>query len=155
MKPRLYIETTIPSYLAARPSGDAKIAARQRITLEWWQTRRPLFELFVSPLVLEECRAGDPDAARERLKMLIGLTILVGNEAIIEIAETLMRKAAFPTKAVGDALHIAFAIEHGCDYFLTWNYRHIVNPQIKRAVHGALGARMKIPSICTPEDLMG
>ena len=48
MKPKVYLETTIPSYLTARPSRDLVTAAHQQITREWWDTRRHAFDLFVS-----------------------------------------------------------------------------------------------------------
>jgi len=154
VRPRVYVETTIPSYLAARKSRNPIIAARQQITRQWWQTRRPRFDLFVSQLVIEECRSGDPEVSGRRLDLLIGLPILGANRAIIEIAGALMRNASLPANAVGDALHIAFAVEYHCDYLLTWNYRHIANPNIQRAVRRTLSTHSKLPSICTPEDLM-
>jgi hypothetical protein len=51
MKPRLYLETTIPSYLTSRPSRDLIIAGHQQITQDWWQSRRADFQLYVSQLV--------------------------------------------------------------------------------------------------------
>jgi len=70
MKPRLYLETTIPSYLVSRPSRDLIIAAHQQATREWWDKRRSKFQLYISQLVLDEAGAGDPTAARERLRVL-------------------------------------------------------------------------------------
>jgi hypothetical protein len=61
MKPRVYVETTVPSYLTAWPSRDLIRAAQQQITREWWD-RRASFELFISRLVLFECQAGDANA---------------------------------------------------------------------------------------------
>lgn len=66
MKPRVYLETTIPSYLTAWPSRDLIRAAHQQLTREWWATRGA-FELYASRLVIQECRAGDPKAAADRL----------------------------------------------------------------------------------------
>ena len=68
MKPRLYLETTIPSYLTSRPSRDLIIAGHQQITKEWWDTGRGSFQIYI--LVLDEARAGDADASRERLNVL-------------------------------------------------------------------------------------
>jgi len=66
MKPRLYLETTIPSYWTSRPSGDLITAGHQQITREWWEKRRGDFQVYISQFVLDEARAGDPLAARER-----------------------------------------------------------------------------------------
>lgn len=57
---RVYVETGIISYLTARPSRDLIVAGHQQLTHEWWQDRRPQFELFVSELVLRESRARRP-----------------------------------------------------------------------------------------------
>jgi hypothetical protein len=62
-KPRVYVETTIPSYPTAWPSRDLLRAAHQQVTREWWD-RRAAFDLYVSPLVLVECQAGDPKSRR-------------------------------------------------------------------------------------------
>jgi hypothetical protein len=47
MKSKLYLETTVPSYLTARPSRDLIVAAHQQITHEWWEMRRHNFEIFI------------------------------------------------------------------------------------------------------------
>jgi len=73
VKPRLYLETTVPSYLTAWPSRDLIRAGHQQITKEWWQTRRAGFDLYISQFVLEETVAGDAEAARDRLAALQGL----------------------------------------------------------------------------------
>jgi hypothetical protein len=70
MKAKVYIETTIPSYLAARPSRDLLTAAHQQITRDWWESRAPAFDLYVSEPVLEEAAAGDATLARRRLELL-------------------------------------------------------------------------------------
>ena len=77
MKSRLYLETTIPSYLTSRPSRDLIIAGHQQVTREWWEKRRNTFQLYISQLVLDEAGAGDPAAALERLKALQDLPLLV------------------------------------------------------------------------------
>lgn len=56
MGPSVYVETTIISYLAARPSRDLIMAARQQLTHEWWDRRRPAFYVYVSELVIAEAQ---------------------------------------------------------------------------------------------------
>src|SRR5260370_1408574 len=72
MKPTVYVETTIPSYLAAWPSRDLVRAAHQQITREWW-ARRDGFELYSSRLVVQECQIGDAQAAADRLAVPPGI----------------------------------------------------------------------------------
>src|SRR6266571_7192601 len=76
MKPKAYLETTIVSYLTARPSRDLITAAHQQITQQWWQTRRAHFDLFVAPPVIQEAQAGDPEAAARRIAALQDIPLL-------------------------------------------------------------------------------
>jgi hypothetical protein len=80
--PTVYLETTIPSYLAAQPSRDLIVAAHQQITHEWWREARQRFEVYISEAVIAEIRAGDPDAAARRLAVVAGLPILALNEDV-------------------------------------------------------------------------
>jgi hypothetical protein len=72
----VYLETTIPSYLASQPSRDLITAAHQQITHEWWETAGDRFDLFVSDAVLKEIRKGDPKVAERRLALVAQVEIL-------------------------------------------------------------------------------
>jgi len=155
MKRRVYIETSVISYLAARPSKTILGAAHQQITSAWWE-RRDEFELVVSESVLRECGAGDPDAAQRRLGIVADMPLLLINERALHIAEALVEQGIVPAKAAEDALHIAIATIHGVDYLLTWNCRHIANPEIQRNIAAYLEQiGLFLPFICTPEELLG
>jgi len=60
MKRKIYIETSIISYLTARPSSIIIGAAHQQITLAWWEKRSD-YDLFISGSVLAECAAGNTE----------------------------------------------------------------------------------------------
>ena len=113
MPERVYIETTFVSYLTARPSRDLVIAGHQQITHEWWDTRRGHYELCASQLVLQEAAAGDPQAAQERLDILVMMTLLEATEAALALAKELVQGGALPAKAGADALHIAIGATQG------------------------------------------
>ena len=155
MKPKVYIETTIISYLAARPSRDLIIAGHQQISHEWWQTSRYSFEVVSSQLVVREAGAGDPEAAEARLALLPGLTLLeIGEEALV-LAQHLLQAKAIPHDFPEDALHVAVAVVNGIEYLLTWNYKHLANAGMRSKIEAAcreLGYEAVI--ICTPEELM-
>ncbi len=119
MKRKIYVETSVISYLTARPSSTILGAAHQQFTLAWWETRNQ-YELLVSESVLRECGAGDPEAAQKRLAVLNDVPLLLITEQALTIAESLVRQGIIPPKAVEDALHIAVATVHGVDYLLTW-----------------------------------
>jgi hypothetical protein len=156
MKAKVYIETTIPSYLVARPSRDFLIAAHQQLTRAWWASRGPDFDLYVSEQVLEEAGAGDANFAQKRLDLLADIPVLILTEGILKLAEHLVADGPIPPKAAGDALHIAVATVYACEYLLTWNCRHIANAEIQREARLLVRRRgFELPAICTPEELMG
>lgn len=155
MKRRVYIETSVISYLAARPSKTIIGAAHQQITSAWWDKRTD-YDLFVSEMVLRECAAGDPDAARRRLKIIESIPLLVATEESYQLADNLLKKGIIPTKAAEDSLHIAIATVHTVDYLLTWNCKHIANPELQRRIMDYLSKQGQfLPFICTPEELLG
>lgn len=154
MKPKIYVETTIISYLAARPSRDLVVAAHQQITQEWWQTRRAEFDLFVSQIVVQESSAGDKDAAERRLAILEGIPVLEQSEEATALAQELVNQMALPEKAVVDALQIAIAVVSGMDYLLTWNCTHIANATLRNRIESVCRSNgYEPPVICTPEEL--
>ena len=155
MKPRVYLETTIPSYLAARPSRDTVIAGHQQTTHEWWATCHGRFDLHISQFVLDEVGAGDPEAARLRLEVLRGLPELPATEPAFALAGALLSEGAVPEKARTDAAHIAVAAVHGMDFLVTWNCRHIANAEMEPHIREVcLRHGWHCPVICTPEQLL-
>jgi hypothetical protein len=155
LKPKVYVETTIVSYLVARPSRDLIIAAHQQITQDWWENHRTDFDLFVSQLVIQEARAGDKQAAQQRFQVLEDLPLLQLNKDALSLARALIEAAAVPVKAAGDALHIAVATVHGMDYLLTWNLKHLANATMRNAIVATCREYdYEPPVICTPEELL-
>jgi hypothetical protein len=152
----VYIETTIISYLVSRPSRDLLVAAHQQITQEWWDRRRPLFECYISEVVVDEIRAGDEDAAQRRMERIGEFPLLEATAAAKGLTRAIMDAGVIPQQALRDAAHIAIAAVNNMDYLLTWNCRHLANAQIIRAVAMICAARgYAVPAICTPEELMG
>jgi predicted nucleic acid-binding protein len=155
MKRKIYLETSVISYLTARPSKTIIGAAHQQITLAWWESRDQ-YELFVSESVLRECGAGDASAAEKRLAIVRNVPLLTITEQAVDIAEALVTERIVPAKAAEDALHIAIATINRVDYLLTWNCKHIANPEIQRNIARHLEkAGLFLPFICTPEELLG
>ena len=155
MLERVYIETTIVSYLTARASRDVVVAGHQQVTHDWWDTRRTNYELCVSRLVLDEAGAGDAQAARERLLVLQPMLVLETTSDAVELAKELLRAGALPAKAADDALHIAVAATNIVPYLLTWNCRHLANAVMRPVIETVCNAKgFKAPIICTPEELL-
>ena len=155
MKPKVYIETSIISYLTARLSNDLRVAANQSITIEWWETRRRHFELFVSELVTAEAHRGNPDLAQRRLNAIGPLPKLDVTEEVRELARNLVSEGPIPDVAEMDAYHIAVAAVNGMEYLLTWNCTHIANAVMRPRIEEICRQEgFEPPIICTPQELM-
>jgi hypothetical protein len=156
MRARVYIETSVVSYLTARPSRDVVAAGHQQISLDWWERRRHDFDLVASLLAVNEARLGNPGMARRRLALLEGIPLLEVTEAAQQLALAIVQKGLLPETAYPDALHIGTAAVHQVDYLLTWNCTHIANAEILPRV-SLISERfgLTLPYICTPEELLG
>jgi hypothetical protein len=156
MKQRVYLETTIVSYLTARPSRDLIMAAHQEVTRQWWDGRRHDFEIYVSQLVADEAGRGDQEAANLRLATLSGVTRLQVTDQALALARELVQAQALPQEALEDALHIALTAVHGMDLLLTWNCKHIANAEMAPVIRATIECcGYDSPTICTPDELMG
>ena len=155
MNPRLYLETTIPSYLVARPSRDAIMLGQQAATRQWWELRRSSYEVFVSEFVDLEAARGDAEMAAARAAAMQGLPRLAVTETALELAAEILRTGLIPARAEVDASHIAVASVHRMDILLTWNCTHIHNIAISRQIERLCArAGWPCPAICTPFDLL-
>ncbi len=142
MKPKVYLETSFISYLTSRFSHDLVILQRQLSSRRWWDQMRKGFDLLVSQTVYEECWKGDERAVAERVAVLNQTTLLPLTAPILYLASKLVDPRPFPKRADADAVHIAVATAYGCEYLLTWNFKHINNAQLKRAATRIMGARL-------------
>src|SRR5690348_4041034 len=129
MKPTLYMESTIPSYLVSRSSRDVVIAGHQQLTRDWWETRRTRFDIFVSQLVVDEISAGDAIASGARLEIVRTLRMLEITDEVNMLSLKLMASGIIPRRAAVDAAHIALWAVHSIDYLMTWNCTHIANAE--------------------------
>jgi predicted nucleic acid-binding protein len=155
MRGKIYVETSVISYLTSRLSRDLIVAGHQQITQEWWANQRDKFELFVSQTVLEEIAGGDQEAAQQRLSVIESLPLQEITEEAIALAKDLVRLGPLPEKAAVDALHIAIAVTNKVDYLLTWNCKHLVNAALRSRIERVCRARGYDPVvICTPEELL-
>ncbi len=155
MKRSIYIETSVVSYLTARPSKDVVMAGHQLATADFW-ARIKDYDVFVSELVLQEAGKGDPDAAARRLEVLTGLKELEINVACKELARVLIENGAVPEKFPEDALHIATAAVHAVDLIVTWNFKHINNPATRSKIRRAVESQgLVCPELCSPDEFLG
>jgi hypothetical protein len=156
MKPIVYLESSVISYLTSRPNRDVIIAGRQATTLDWWENQRQRFELRISILVEEEIGRGDPKAAQLRLETVADISSLTISDEATRIADLLLAKGAVPKGSEEDALHIGISAAQGVDFLLTWNFKHINNAEMKEAIIQIVeSCGYKCPQLCSPEELGG
>ena len=155
MSPKVYVETTVIGYLTSWPRKDVTVASHQQITQEWWSSANTRFMLVVSQLVVQECSAGDDQAAHDRMQAITSLTLLPTTSQAEELAGLLVAGRAIPEEYPEDALHIALAAVNGVEYLVTWNFRHIANAAVRSAIERICReAGYEPPIICTPEELL-
>jgi predicted nucleic acid-binding protein len=153
MKPRLYIETSVVSYLTARPSKEPIKLARQQSSVLLWQMQAE-FDFFVSDVVIDEISAGNEEAAQIRLAYMSNLPRLREVDAGRNLAKQLIQSRAVPDTSYLDALHIALAAVHGMNYIASWNFKHIVGAQARNRITQALrDCGFNGVTIHTPEEL--
>ena len=156
MLPIVYIETTVISYLASRPTRDIVNASRVAITFDWWEKHRHRFNLKISTLVEDEISMGDAFAAKRRLDLVDGIESFLITDEANQLSKKLLKEHAVPKGSEEDALHIAIAATQGAHYLLTWNFKHINNAEKKRAIVNVVeSCGILCPQLCSPEELGG
>jgi len=154
MKQSLYLETTIPSYLAARISSNVIIAGKQAVTHDFWESERNKYELYVSDFVIEECEKGDVLIAKKRMALIENITVLEETPDVEPLAEVYMRLLSIPRSKRIDALHLAMCCVHKMNILLSWNCSHLgaESMQIAQKYNDANG--LFTPRMITPDALV-
>ena len=129
-KLKVYVETSFVCYLTGDPTPNAKIAADQAYTRQWWNDNANRLDICVSEFVANECEVGRTDAVARRLEIVRMLHLVEPEVAeVSSLAKKLIAAHALPEGETTDALHIAAACVSGMDYLLTWNCKHMANPR--------------------------
>lgn len=154
-KPKVYIETTVVSYLVARPSNNVTVFDRQQSTRKLWEEYSGAFEFLTSDIVLEEVERGDSREVERRITLLDGLRTLPLSPEATALAHKLIEAGAVPPQSLSDAQHIAIAVVQSIEYLVSWNYKHIVNETKRQHITDiCLAVGYQPTTLCTPESLM-
>ena len=153
--PRVYVETTIPSFYHETRTAP-EIVARREWTRQWWSAAAARYELVTSPAVLDELGSGPSDRSGAWLALVADFPVLTVSPAIVEIVQAYIRHKLMPANPTGDALHLALASYHKCDFLVMWNCEHLANANkfghIRR-INTMLG--LFVPALVTPMELLG
>ena len=154
-KPRVYVETTIPNFYYDRRT-DPAVVSRRAWTREWWSSADREYDMVTGAPVLAELLAGISSRVAARIRLLGELPLLFPDAAMDETVSVYLRHKLMPAKPIEDAQHLALASHHGCDFIVTWNCKHLANPNKARHVE-RINTRLglHVPAIVTPLDLLG
>lgn len=151
---KVYVETSFFSVCVTTRSNPLDIGRREASN-RWWAEQAGNFDLFISAEVARELDAPGFVQRERGLAMLDGLTALALTSTVYGFADVLVRERVMPGPAVaGDAVHVAAAAVHRMDYILTWNIRHLANPN--KRTHLAvvcMRAGLMAPQLVTPDLL--
>lgn len=154
-RPKVYIETTIPCFYYEDRTDPAAIARRDW-TRRWWDTSRPAYQPLTSVAVLNEINTGDYPKKEKCLHLLDDVPLVPVEPEVINIVQVYIKHRVMPQDPAGDALHLALASFHKCEFLLTWNCKHLANANkfghIRR-INTLLG--LFVPDIVTPLELLG
>lgn len=156
MKQKVYIETSVVSYLTGRASRDVVIAGHQQATQSFWHRLTTDLEPFISALVAKEASRGDKTVAQRRQEAIASFTVLAVTPEAERLAQEIIEAKGVPREYPEDALHIAIAAIGGMDFIATWNFSHINNPFTKMMIRQAVeNAGFICPEIVSPDSFLG
>lgn len=155
MKTSIYLESSVISYLAAKPSRDPVKAARQLQARALWNAKNN-YDLVVSTAVIDEISQGNPAQAGLRRELIQPLRILSITSETDSLAVELLRRKALPAKAFADAVHMAIATTHRIGVMASFNFRHLASVFAKAKIEQTLrDLGYSPPLIATPEEILG
>lgn len=150
-----YVETTIPSFYH-EVRTEPEMVARKDWTRRWFDAVIHTDRVVTSAAVIAELESGDFPGRDSALMLLANLELLRIDTAVAEIVAAYDKHKIMPKDPFGDALQLALASYHRCDFLVTWNCQHLANARkfghIRR-VNGMLG--LFVPELVTPMELLG
>src|SRR6266542_1340465 len=149
----VYLDASFPSACVTKRT-DAKSVARRETSCDWWKTQRLHHELYISQEVIRELSAPEFPRREAALALVDGIPLLEINDEVAGVAAVFVRERLMPAPAIGDAVHVAICSVHTVEYLLSWNVRHLANPN-KTAHLQAICRRLGLapPTIVTPDFL--
>jgi hypothetical protein len=154
MPKKVYLETSFFSFLYDDRPAPA-IAARRAWTEAWWKRHQRRYELLTSTIAIAELDRGDPPHRRQAHATALSVAAVAPDNEVADIVAVYLKHRLMPRDPLADALHLALASVHKCDFLLTWNCQNLANANkfghIRR-VHAVLG--LPVPLLVTPLELL-
>ncbi len=154
MIPKVFIETTIPSFYYDTRKG-AEVMHCRESTRFWWGIHSERYELFTSRFVLLELSRAPEAKRKNALTLMAGVNVLPEPADLEDVVAFYIDNKLMPADEGGDAVHLAFASLYKMDFLLTWNCEHLANANKARHImvlNNRLG--LFVPIVTTPDLLI-
>ncbi len=150
---KVYIETSIPSFFY-ETRQEPEMVARRHWTRQWWAEYPDVYNVVTSNSVIAELNEGEYPTQQNAILLIKDLPRVSIPDEIADVVDTYINNHLMPQERLGDALHLALASYHKCDFLLTWNCSHIANAnkfEHIRIINTRLG--LFVPALVTPMEL--
>jgi len=150
---KLYLETTVPSFLFADDAPEKQQVTRQFFK---WLAISP-DKLYISELVLAELNRASPDVRNKLLEAVVRLPVenLSITDEAVDLAGRYVGDGVIPARYRDDAVHVALAVLNNLDVVVTWNMKHLANVRRIEGINRTnLSLRLPLIRIHTPEEVI-
>jgi len=124
-KTKVYLDTSVISYLEQEDSPE-----KMQITRNVWELlKKGEYDIYVSEVVISELNKCKDDKKRNLLLnhlTEINYTYVPVVNDINDLARQLIDRGYMKEKSIDDCKHIATAMMYGCEFIMSWNFKHIV-----------------------------
>lgn len=149
----VHLETSLFSACVTTRTDIDSLYWRNR-GLGWLQTQAPRHQTHISAEVIAELSAPTYPNRQAALALTAGIPPIPITQEVLDLARLLIDQKVMPGPLKGDAVHVATAAYHGMEYLLSWNVRHLANPNKRMHLARILaGVSRAAPAIVTPDVL--
>lgn len=124
---KIYLETSFISACVTTRSTIRSVYERE-VSLYWWKQEAPKHNVFVSDEVVHELSDPRYPRSAEAMKFIEGIEAISVVPKMVTLAKAFVDRQVMPKPIGGDALHVAMATVAAMEYVVTWNVKHLANP---------------------------
>jgi predicted nucleic acid-binding protein len=152
-KIKLYIDTSVVSYLDQHDAPE-----KMKETIEFWKdVKNGKYEIITSATTIFEIQEATPIKRKILNNYLLqaNCKIIENSIEIQNLANKIIEAEILTKKSYDDCIHIATAIISKCEYIISWNFKHMVNPKTVKGIRNLI-TKTEYPEIeiFTPASML-